>query len=162
MRGTGGLRSCVTDERESLRNFTRFDISLATSATISRSRAFTGRGCAAALIAGTFGGQSECTRGRNPVLVVDEAHLLDNHQLEAFRLPTNHDMDSGSPFAVVLVGQPTLRHRLRLGALAALDQRNAVGYSLPGTSPADTADYIGHHTRSPAAPTLCSPTTRWH
>jgi len=32
-------------------------------------------------------------RGRNPVLLVDEAHLLDNHQLEAIRLLTNHDMD---------------------------------------------------------------------
>ena len=38
-------------------------------------------------------------RGRNPVLVVDEAHLLDNQQLEAIRLLTNHDMDAGSPFA---------------------------------------------------------------
>ncbi|MDT5256305.1 MAG: hypothetical protein QOD10_1385, partial [Mycobacterium sp.] len=54
-------------------------------------------------------------RGRNPVLVIDEAHLLDNHQLEAIRLLTNHDMDSGSPFAVILIGQPSLRHRLRLG-----------------------------------------------
>ncbi|WP_244881351.1 AAA family ATPase [Mycolicibacterium sp. TY81] len=63
------------------------------------------------------------------MLVVDEAHLLDNHQLEAIRLLTNHDMDSGSPFAAVLVGQPTLRHRLRLGVLAALDQRIAVRYT---------------------------------
>ncbi|GFG54208.1 hypothetical protein MAGR_56490 [Mycolicibacterium agri] len=54
-------------------------------------------------------------RGRHPVLVVDEAHLLDNQQLEAIRLLTNHDMDSGSPFAVILIGQPSLRHRLRLG-----------------------------------------------
>ena len=86
-------------------------------------------------------------RGRSPVLVVDEAHLLDNNQLEAIRLLTNHDMDSGSPFAVVLVGQPTLRHRLRLGVLAALDQRIAVRYTLPGMTPADTADYINHHTK---------------
>ncbi len=87
-------------------------------------------------------------RGRSPpVLVVDEAHLLDNGQLEAIRLLTNHDMDSGSPFAVVLVGQPTLRHRLRLGVLAALDQRIAVRYTLPGMTPADTADYINHHTK---------------
>jgi type II secretory pathway predicted ATPase ExeA len=42
---------------------------------------------------------------------VDEAHLLDNQQLEAIRLLTNHDMDAGSPFAVVLIGQPTLRQR---------------------------------------------------
>ena len=84
-------------------------------------------------------------RGRNPVLVVDEAHLLDNHQLEAIRLLTNHDMDSGSPFAVMLIGQPSLRHRLRLGVLAALDQRIAVRYTIAGMSGADTADYIRHH-----------------
>jgi transposase InsO family protein len=84
-------------------------------------------------------------RGRNPVLVVDEAHLLDNQQLEAIRLLTNHDMDAGSPFAVVLVGQPTLRHRLRLGVLAALDQRIAVRYQIGRMSTADTADYIRHH-----------------
>ncbi|BBX31551.1 hypothetical protein MMAGJ_08330 [Mycolicibacterium mageritense] len=98
--------------------------------------------------------------GPQPVLVVDEAHLLDNHQLEAIRLLTNHDMDSGSPFAVVLVGQPTLRHRLRLGVLAALDQRVAVRYTLPGMTAADTADYIGHHTKIAGRPMRCSPMTR--
>ena len=86
-------------------------------------------------------------RGRTPVVVIDEAHLLDNQQLEAIRMLTNHDMDSGAPFAALLVGQPTLRRRLRLGVLAALDQRIAVRYALPGMSPADTADYIRHHTR---------------
>ena len=58
---------------------------------------------------------------------------------------TNHDMDSGSPFAAVLVGQPTLRHRLRLGVLAALDQRISVRYTIAGMNTADTADYIRHH-----------------
>jgi type II secretory pathway predicted ATPase ExeA len=32
-------------------------------------------------------------RGRTPVLVIDEAHLLDHEQLESIRLMTNHDMD---------------------------------------------------------------------
>ncbi|MBN1173734.1 MAG: ExeA family protein [Micromonosporaceae bacterium] len=86
-------------------------------------------------------------RGRTPVVVIDEAHLLDNQQLEAIRMLTNHDMDSGAPFAALLVGQPTLRHRLRLGVLAALDQRIAVRYAIAGMSPVDTADYIRHHTR---------------
>ena len=54
-------------------------------------------------------------------------------------------MDSGSPFAVVLVGQPTLRHRLRLGVLAALDQRIAVRYTITGMTSTETADYITHH-----------------
>ena len=84
-------------------------------------------------------------RGRTPVVVIDEAHLLDNQQLEAIRMMTNHDMDSGSPFAAVLIGQPTLRHRLRLGVLAALDQRVSVRYALAGMTAQDTAGYLTHH-----------------
>jgi type II secretory pathway predicted ATPase ExeA len=67
--------------------------------------------------------------------------------MEAIRMLTNHDMDSGSPFAALLVGQPTLRHRLRLGVLAALDQRIAVRYAIAGMTCADTADYITHHAK---------------
>jgi hypothetical protein len=48
-------------------------------------------------------------RGRTPVLVLDEAHLLDHAQLEGIRMLTNYDMDSRSPFACLLIGQPTLR-----------------------------------------------------
>jgi type II secretory pathway predicted ATPase ExeA len=44
-----------------------------------------------------------------------------------------------------LVAQPSPRQRLRLGVLAALDQRIAVRYSIAGMSGADTADYIRHH-----------------
>src|SRR5205823_2555776 len=43
-------------------------------------------------------GTEHAEQGRNPVLVIDEAHLPDNQQLEAIRLLTNHDMDNGSPF----------------------------------------------------------------
>lgn len=68
-------------------------------------------------------------------------------------------MDSGSPFAVVLVGQPTLRHRLRHGVLAALDQRIAVRYTIAGMSAADTADYIRHHCRIVGRDDTLSPTT---
>ncbi|MDQ1442553.1 MAG: hypothetical protein QOG97_2781 [Acidimicrobiaceae bacterium] len=84
-------------------------------------------------------------RGRKVVLVVDEAHLLAADQLEELRLLTNADMDSTSPFALVLVGQPTLRQRLRLGAFAALDQRVALRYAIPPMTAADTGDYIAHH-----------------
>jgi len=60
---------------------------------------------------------------------------------------TNHNMDSGAPFAALLVGQPTLRHRLRLGVLAALDQRISVRYALAGMTPNETGDYITHHVK---------------
>jgi type II secretory pathway predicted ATPase ExeA len=86
-------------------------------------------------------------RGRTPVVIFDEAHLLDNAQLEAIRMLTNHDMDSGAPFAALLVGQPTLRHRLRLGVLAALDQRISVRYALGGMTPKETGNYITHHVK---------------
>jgi len=44
-------------------------------------------------------------RHRRVVLIVDEAHLLTPAQLEELRLLSNADMDSHSPFALLLVGQ---------------------------------------------------------
>ena len=84
-------------------------------------------------------------RGRTPVLIIDEAHLLDHAQLESVRMLTNHDMDSRTPFATVLIGQPTLRRMIKLGVLAALDQRIAVRYQLTGMTPDETGSYIRHH-----------------
>jgi type II secretory pathway predicted ATPase ExeA len=84
-------------------------------------------------------------RGRTPVLILDEAHLLDHAQLEGIRMLTNSDMDSRSPFACLLVGQPTLRRRIKLGILAALDQRIALRYTLAPMTSAETAGYLKHH-----------------
>ena len=84
-------------------------------------------------------------RGRTPILVIDEAHLLDHDQLEGIRMLTNHDMDSTSPFACLLIGQPTLRRRIKLGMFAALDQRIALRYTLAPMNPTDTAAYLRHH-----------------
>ena len=58
-------------------------------------------------------------RGRVPLLVIDEAHLMTHDQLEAVRILTNSEMDAASPLACLLIGQPTLRRMLRLGVLAA-------------------------------------------
>jgi type II secretory pathway predicted ATPase ExeA len=84
-------------------------------------------------------------RGRTPVLIIDEAHLLDHGQLESLRMLTNHDMDSRTPFATIMIGQPTLRRMIKLGVLAALDQRIAVRYQMTGMSPGETGSYIRHH-----------------
>ena len=59
-------------------------------------------------------------RGRLPVLLIDEAHLLSHDQLEAIRMLTSAQLDSASPLAVLLLGQPQLRASMRLGVLAAL------------------------------------------
>jgi len=44
-------------------------------------------------------------------------------------------MDSASPFAGLLIGQPTLATRLRQGIFAALDQRISVRYAIGGMEP---------------------------
>jgi type II secretory pathway predicted ATPase ExeA len=87
----------------------------------------------------------EQERRRRVVLLVDEAHLLSPEQLEELRLLTNAEMDSRSPFALLLVGQPTLARQLRMGVFAALDQRIAVRYQLQPMDLGEAAQYLRHH-----------------
>src|SRR5205814_610048 len=54
-------------------------------------------------------------------------------------------MDSRSPFACLLVGQPTLRRRIKLGVLAALDQRIGLRYNMPPMTDQETASYLKYH-----------------
>jgi len=63
--------------------------------------------------------REESERGKTVVVVCDEAQSLSPEQLEDLRLLGNSDMDSHSPFACVILGQPTLRRRIRLGTFAA-------------------------------------------
>lgn len=84
-------------------------------------------------------------RHRRVVLIVDEAHLLQPDQLEELRLLTNAEMDSASPFAGILAGQPTLNRQLRMGMFAALDQRIATRFSIKPMDLAESAAYLRHH-----------------
>jgi type II secretory pathway predicted ATPase ExeA len=85
-------------------------------------------------------------RNRHVILALDEAHLLTHEQLEAVRMLTNHDLDSRSPLTILLIGQPTLRRRLRVGDMAALDQRIALRYHIP--APALTAQETSGYLRA--------------
>ncbi len=84
-------------------------------------------------------------RHRKVVLLIDEAHLLIPDQLEELRLLANADMDSSSPFAGLLIGQPTLASRLRQGIFAAVDQRISVRYSLAPMDLSESIAYLRHH-----------------
>ena len=90
---------------------------------------------------------AESERGRRVLVVVEEAHLLQSDQLEDLRMLGNDgtSMDSHSPAAFLLVGQPLLRRRLRQGNLAAVDQRVTLRVHLDGMDLAETAAYIKHH-----------------
>lgn len=59
--------------------------------------------------------------------------------------PWPRDLDSRSPFAALLVGQPTLRRRIKLGTFAALDQRITLRYAMTGMDTAETKGYLPQH-----------------
>lgn len=82
---------------------------------------------------------------KNLVIIIDEAHQASIELLEELRLLSNDSMDSRSPFALILAGQPTLRRKLHLTTLNALSQRVALRCSLGGLSLEETAGYIRHH-----------------
>ena len=60
---------------------------------------------------------------------------------------TSAQLDSASPLAVLLLGQPQLRASMRLGVLAALDQRIGVRYAMAAMTPGETVAYLQHHTK---------------
>ena len=84
-------------------------------------------------------------RGKQVVLIIDEAHLLDPESLEGIRCLSNMGMDQTAPFCLLLLGQPTLRRRLRQGTFTALDQRIAVRYAIAGLDAKETTSYVQHH-----------------
>src|SRR5439155_19786173 len=55
----------------------------------------------------------EHERRRRVVFIIDEAHLLAPDQLEELRLLTNAEMDSQSPFALLIEGQASAGQRRR-------------------------------------------------
>jgi type II secretory pathway predicted ATPase ExeA len=54
-------------------------------------------------------------------------------------------MDQTAPFCLLLLGQPTLRRKLRNGTFTALDQRIAVRYAIGGLNLKETTSYVQHH-----------------
>jgi len=77
-----------------------------------------------------------------PVVVVDEAHLLDREMLEEVRFLLNFQMDSLSPMALILVGQNELLDRLKLQAYSAIRQRIDLQCRLQHLDRAQVGEYI--------------------
>jgi type II secretory pathway predicted ATPase ExeA len=84
-------------------------------------------------------------QGRAALLIVDEAHLIPGKPtFEEIRLLTNFQLDDRNLVAIVLVGQPELRERLRHRAYRALTQRIGVSFDLVPLAVEDTCDYLAH------------------
>lgn len=85
-------------------------------------------------------------QGKTPVIILDEAHLIDHDTLQELILITNFQMDSKLPFVLVLIGQPDLRDRLKRRMHEPLNQRITLRYHMAGlTSDEEARDYVLHH-----------------
>jgi general secretion pathway protein A len=80
-----------------------------------------------------------------PVVIVDEAHLLDKEMLEEVRFLLNFKMDAQSPMALILVGQNELWERLKLQSYAAIRQRIDLQCKLPYLDRAEVGEYVKRH-----------------
>ena len=83
--------------------------------------------------------------GLQPVVVVDEAHLLDREMLEEVRFLLNFRMDAQSPMALILVGQSELWDRFQLQAYAAIRQRIDLQCKLPHFDRSQVGEYVKRH-----------------
>lgn len=82
---------------------------------------------------------------KRPVVIVDEAHLLDKEMLEEVRFLLNFKMDAQSPMALILVGQSELWERLNLQSYAAIKQRIDITSKFERMDRATTDAYVRKH-----------------
>lgn len=90
----------------------------------------------------------ELMRGINrlqPVVIVDEAHLLDREMLEEVRFLLNFKMDAQSPMALILVGQSELWDKFQLQSYAAIRQRIDLQCKMPHFDRSQVGEYVKRH-----------------
>lgn len=86
----------------------------------------------------------EMAKGREVVLIIDEAQNLTNDLLEQVRLISNLETDDRKLIQIVLMGQPELRDRLNEHSLRQLRQRITIRYHLRPLRFKEVKDYIRH------------------
>jgi general secretion pathway protein A len=86
----------------------------------------------------------EMAKGRDVVLIIDEAQNLTNDLLEQVRLISNLETDDRKLIQIVLMGQPELRDRLNDHSLRQLRQRITIRYHLTPLRFSEVREYIRH------------------
>jgi general secretion pathway protein A len=87
---------------------------------------------------------SEAEKGRDCVLIIDDAQALSPEQLEQVRLLSNLETDDRKLLQIVLMGQPELRDRLDDPSLRQLRQRITVRYHLTPLRQTEIHHYVQH------------------
>jgi len=84
---------------------------------------------------------------RPGVLIVDEAHLLNEESLEQIRLLSNLEEDDHKLLQIILSGQPELKELLSRPRLRPLTQRIEMFYDIQPLDRRETAAYIDRRVR---------------
>ncbi len=83
------------------------------------------------------------SEGRHTVVIVDEAHLIEDRLVfEELRLLLNFQKKDKPLLTLILVGQPELREKIM--HMKPFDQRIAIRYHLKGLKADETREYIIH------------------
>ena len=83
-------------------------------------------------------------KGRQTVLMIDEAQHLDFDVLEQIRLLTNLETDEKKLLQIILTGQPELESMLERPELRQLNQRITARYQLTALDAQETQNYVRH------------------
>lgn len=90
-------------------------------------------------------------QGRHAVLVIDEAHLIDDPRtLEALRLLLNFEFDARPCLTLLLVGQPPLLSLVE--GTPSVEERLTVKCVLRPLTPEETAGYVNHRLAAAGVP----------
>lgn len=83
-------------------------------------------------------------KGKNCVLLIDEAQNLDPQVLEQIRLLSNLETETEKLLQIVLIGQPELGEKLALHELRQLNQRITARYHLKPLSEKEVLHYVAY------------------
>jgi general secretion pathway protein A len=86
----------------------------------------------------------EYKKGRNVVLIVDEAQNMPVDTLENLRMLSNLETSKDKLIQIALIGQPELEEKLNLHELRQLKQRIAVRSTIRPLTSEESMDYIQH------------------
>jgi general secretion pathway protein A len=83
-----------------------------------------------------------CTSRMHPVLLIDEAHLLNNDILAEIRLLTNYNIDSLNALTVLLCGSESLPRKFGLSMLESLANSITITINVDSLPKEETFSYV--------------------
>jgi len=89
----------------------------------------------------------ETQKGKNAVLIIDEAQLLTPRALEGIRLLSNLETPSQKLLQIILIGQPELKDLIARPDLRQLRQRITVRFHLPALFHEEVSNYLEQRLR---------------